>query len=46
MIENAIQPSGGIAYGYDFDYAPDADDTGLLILILSEFGERYEEQIL
>lgn len=22
MIENAVQENGGIAYGYDFEYAP------------------------
>jgi squalene cyclase len=45
MIENGVQPNGGIAYGYDFEYAPDADDTGLLILVLSKFGDRYSKQI-
>lgn len=41
MIENGVQPNGGIAYGYDFEYAPDADDTGLLVLVMSKFGDRY-----
>jgi hypothetical protein len=45
LIAEGVQPNGGIAYGYDFEYAPDADDTGLLILLLSKFGERYEETI-
>lgn len=38
MIAEGVQPNGGIAFGYDFEYAPDADDTGLLILLLSKFG--------
>lgn len=45
MIAEGVQPNGGIAYGYDFEYAPDADDTGLLVLVLSQFGERYQETI-
>lgn len=31
MIKNGVQKNGGIEYGYDFGYAPDADDTGLLL---------------
>jgi hypothetical protein len=45
MIAEGVQPNGGIAYGYDFEYAPDADDTGLLVLVLSKFGNRYAKQI-
>ena len=45
MLTEGMQPNGGIAYGYDFEYAPDADDTGLLVLVLSKFGDRYKEQI-
>ena len=45
MIAEGVQANGGIAYGYDFEYAPDADDTGLLILVLSKFGDRYAKQI-
>jgi squalene cyclase len=45
MIKQGVQPNGGIAYGYDFEYAPDADDTGLLLLVLSKFGDRYKDQI-
>lgn len=45
MIAEGVQPNGGIAYGYDFEYAPDADDTGLLVLVLSKFGERYSQTI-
>lgn len=45
MIAEGVQSNGGIAYGYDFEYAPDADDTGLLILVLSKFGDRYANTI-
>lgn len=45
MIKEGVQANGGIAYGYDFEYAPDADDTGLLVLVLSKFGERYSNTI-
>ncbi|TNV72601.1 hypothetical protein FGO68_gene17188 [Halteria grandinella] len=45
MIAEGVQPNGGIAYGYDFEYAPDADDTGLLLLVLAHFGDRYSKQI-
>jgi len=45
MIAEGVQPNGGIAYGYDFEYAPDADDTGLLLLVLSKFGDRYNSTI-
>jgi squalene cyclase len=45
MLAKGMQSNGGIAYGYDFEYAPDADDTGLLVLVLSKFGDRYQDQI-
>lgn len=45
MIAEGVQPNGGIAYGYDFEYAPDADDTGLLLFVLSKFGDRYSDTI-
>jgi len=45
MIKLGVQPKGGIAYGFDFEYAPDADDTGLLILVLSRFGDKYADVI-
>ncbi len=44
MIEGGVQKSGGIAYGYDFEYAPDADDTGILVLIMAKhFKDRYKD---
>ena len=45
MIKEGVQSNGGIAYGYDFEYAPDADDTGLLLLVLERFGDKYASQI-
>ena len=45
MLKNGVQENGGISYGLDFEYAPDADDTGLLALVLSKFGERYSDTL-
>lgn len=45
MIKNAVQENGGIAYGYDFEYAPDSDDTALLVTVMSKLdklGEKYK----
>ena len=33
MINTAVQPNGGIPYGHEFEYCPDIDDTGILLLI-------------
>lgn len=33
MINTAVQPNGGIPYGHEFEYAPDIDDTGMLLLL-------------
>ncbi|CAD8192801.1 unnamed protein product [Paramecium octaurelia] len=41
MLQKGVQPNGGIEYGYDFGYAPDADDTGLLLQVLSYYGDEY-----
>ena len=43
MIERAVQKTGGIAYGHEFEYAPDSDDTGILITILSKYYGEYED---
>lgn len=45
MIQDGVQENGGIAYGLDFEYAPDADDTGIMVIILSYFGQTYQKQI-
>lgn len=29
-------------YGYDFEYAPDIDDTGLFVVLLNHFGNKYK----
>ena len=43
MIRDGVQREGGIAYGLDFEYAPDADDTGLLLVVLEKFGDLYKD---
>lgn len=30
-LQNGLQPCGGIAYGLEFEYCPDTDDTGILV---------------
>ena len=45
MLQKGVQSNGGIEYGYDFGYAPDADDTGLLLLVLSYYGNDYANYI-
>lgn len=45
MILKGVQANGGIEYGYDFGYAPDADDTGLLLAVLSHYPNQYGEAI-
>jgi squalene-hopene/tetraprenyl-beta-curcumene cyclase len=41
IINNVIQPNGGIPYGLDFEYAPDIDDTGMLIVLYGKLKEHY-----
>lgn len=46
MLRDGVQRGGGIAYGLDFEYAPDADDTGLLVLVLSYMNEtKYADSL-
>lgn len=45
MIADGVQVGKGIAYGWDFEYAPDVDDTGLLLAVLSHFGDKYKSTI-
>ena len=33
LITTAVQPNGGIPYGHEFEYAPDIDDTAMLLLL-------------
>jgi len=41
MVKEGLQPKTGISYGYDFEYAPDTDDTSLLMVVLSYFKETF-----
>ena len=42
LIKTAVQPNGGIPYGWEFQYAPDIDDTAMLLMLygkmMSAFG--------
>lgn len=31
FIKDGVQECGGIAYGLDFEYCPDTDDTGIMV---------------
>lgn len=35
MIKDALQDNGGIAYGWEFEYYPDADDTAMFVSFLA-----------
>jgi hypothetical protein len=45
MVKEGLQPGKGIGYGYDFEYAPDTDDTGLLLVVMSYYKELYKKEI-
>ncbi|KAL4496596.1 hypothetical protein ABPG72_015957 [Tetrahymena utriculariae] len=45
MVKEGLQPKKGIGYGYDFEYAPDTDDTGLLLVVMSYYKEAFQKQI-
>jgi len=45
MVKEGLQPLKGIGYGYDFEYAPDTDDTGLLLVVMSYYKEQYAKEI-
>jgi squalene-hopene/tetraprenyl-beta-curcumene cyclase len=40
MFDKGVQKNGGIAYGLEFEYAPDTDDTGVLALILAKYYKK------
>jgi hypothetical protein len=42
MIKTAIQPNGGIPYGHEFEYAPDIDDTAMLIALYGKMKRFYQ----
>lgn len=44
MIETAVQPNGGIPYGLDFQYAPDIDDTSILLSIYGKMQKYYKNK--
>jgi len=44
ILEGAYQPYGGFAYGIDFEYAGDTDDTGLTVMLMARFGDKYKKQ--
>lgn len=46
FLKNAVQECGGIPYGLDFEYAPDTDDTGIMVLILAKyFAKTFSHEI-
>jgi squalene-hopene/tetraprenyl-beta-curcumene cyclase len=52
LIKKAVQPNGGIPYGLEFEYAPDIDDTSLLLLLYGKMKKAgiastvtYEDEI-
>ena len=46
FLKHGVQPNGGIAYGLEFEYAPDTDDTGVMALIFAKYyGAKYEKQL-
>ena len=45
FLKHGVQSNGGIAYGLEFEYAPDTDDTGVMVLILAKyFRHKYQAQ--
>ena len=43
LINTAVQPNGGIPYGWEFEYAPDIDDTAVLLIIYGKMRAFYEQ---
>jgi squalene-hopene/tetraprenyl-beta-curcumene cyclase len=41
-IQASQQPNGGYPYGYDFEYAPDVDDTAEAMMMLKHWPEHNE----
>ena len=40
MIKTAVQPNGGIPYGQEFEYAPDIDDTAMLLFLYGIMNKK------
>jgi squalene-hopene/tetraprenyl-beta-curcumene cyclase len=45
MVTQAQTASGGLPFGFDFEYAPDVDDTAEMILFLKQFDPKDRAQI-
>ena len=46
FLSKGVQKNGGIAYGLEFEYAPDTDDTGMMVLLLAKFyGKTYSKEV-
>lgn len=41
LIKYAVQPNGGIPYGYEFEYAPDIDDTAMLLMLYGKMKKAF-----
>ena len=45
-LRQGLQPCGGMAYGIEFEYCPDTDDTGILVSILAKyFKDEFKEEL-
>jgi hypothetical protein len=40
MINTAVQANGGIPYGQEFEYAPDIDDTAMLLFLYGVMNKQ------
>ena len=41
LIKYAVQKNGGIPYGLEFEYAPDIDDTSMLLLLYGKMKAAF-----
>jgi hypothetical protein len=41
LIKHKVQKNGGIPYGDEFEYAPDIDDTGMLLALYGKMQKYY-----
>ena len=46
LAKTAVQPNGGIPYGHEFEYAPDIDDTGMLLILYGKLKSYYKGDAL
>ena len=42
LVKTAVQENGGIPYGQEFEYAPDIDDTGMLLVLYGKLKKYYQ----